>query len=372
MPLKERTFELIERSTVHGFPNIIRSKNVFILIMWSSFTLTFTCLGSYFVIDSILDYSKFTTVTRIEVITQQQSQFPTVAFCGYPDLITPLNETILRLSYENQLVKNLSKVIEQFQDPLHGKCFRFNSGKNMQNEKLDIFNVTSSGQQYGLKLEINLVPANGYDFGEILVSIYNQSLPPVDYTNGGFWLRPGSWNHFQITRNFYENLGEPYSNCLKLPNQFKMIKTIINHMIELNRTYTQQNCFFICSHMFALNESNCGCNFSLRMFAENCLIQYYERTENNTKICIRNYLNDFYKIKLLKCNKYCPLECNLMSFSINSFSEQFPISGNISETIKSDYTYFKHFNTYEEANKHVVAIRVYYNDLKYTLSRAKD
>jgi hypothetical protein len=56
-----------------------------------------------------------------------------------------------------------------------------------------------------------------------------------------------------------------------------------------------------------------------------------------------------------------------MSFSINSFSEQFPISGNISETIKNDYTYFKHFNTYEEANKHVVAIRVYYNDLKYTL-----
>ena len=111
--LKERTFELIERSTVHGFPNIIRSKNV---IMWSSFTLIFTCLGSYFVIDSILDYSKFTTVTRIEVITQQQSQFPTVAFCGYPDLITPLNETILRLSYENQLVKNYFSMKTYFID----------------------------------------------------------------------------------------------------------------------------------------------------------------------------------------------------------------------------------------------------------------
>jgi hypothetical protein len=60
-------------------------------------------------------------------------------------------------------------------------------------------------------------------------------------------------------------------------------------MIELNKTYSQQNCFFICSHMFALNESNCGCNSSLKMFVENCLIKYFERTENNTKICIKNY-----------------------------------------------------------------------------------
>ena len=60
-----------------------------------------------------------------------------------------------------------------------------------------------------------------------------------------------------------------------------------------NRQYSQNDCFFlICSSLFALEESNCGCNSTLDDFSKNCLRQFYS-DETNIKICILEYLKDF-------------------------------------------------------------------------------
>ena len=69
--MKIRTCELLEVSTIHGIPNMIRSKKLFIFIMWSTFTILSACLGSYFVIDSVLNYLKFESVTKIVVINEK-------------------------------------------------------------------------------------------------------------------------------------------------------------------------------------------------------------------------------------------------------------------------------------------------------------
>ncbi len=83
--IKKRTRQLLELSTCHGLPNIVRTQSLFILIMWSFFTVASTCFCSYFVIKAILDYLKNSTITNIQVISENQAQFPTISFCTFPN-----------------------------------------------------------------------------------------------------------------------------------------------------------------------------------------------------------------------------------------------------------------------------------------------
>ena len=55
-----------------------------------------------------------------------------------------------------------------------------------------------------------------------------------------------------------------------------------------------------------------------------------------------------------------------MNFLINTYHEQFPVSGNISSKTKIDYFPANQYTTYEYIRKHYIAVRVYYNELKYT------
>ena len=106
------------------------------------------------------------------------------------------------------------------------------------------------------------VPDN-YDFGEFLVNIHNYSSPPYDIHDGGYWLRPGSWNYFEVERIFTTQLEEPYKNCLKNVRLFKMNKTLIDQMFKSKLAYSQTDCLRLFSNLLVLEESNCGCNSSL-------------------------------------------------------------------------------------------------------------
>ena len=95
--IKKRTFELLEVSTAHGIPNIIRAKQMLPIIIWSFLTILSTSVGSYYVIDNIFEYLKFSTITTIEIIDEQKGEFPAITICADPSFNTSLNETILKL-----------------------------------------------------------------------------------------------------------------------------------------------------------------------------------------------------------------------------------------------------------------------------------
>ena len=62
---------------------------------------------------------------------------------------------------------------------------------------------------------------------------------------------------------------------------------------------------------------------------------YFER-ENETKECIEKFLPDFRKrYQSEKCQQFCPLECDSMSFSVAPYLEPYPSSGRIGKRIKS-------------------------------------
>ena len=364
--IKKRISDQLLSSTAHGLPNILRTKQIFIKIIWFIFLIFSTCVGSYFVIDNIIDYLKYKTTTTISIVNENSVEFPTVSFCGHPAINTSLEETIMSVRYENIYVKNFSKVFYAFNDSVFGKCYRYNAGKNIYGQKLDILNSTSSGKPNGLTIKLYLKVPEQYDYAEILVSIHNHSSPSLEFENGAFWVKPGSWNYYEIERTVYERLGEPYSECLKDVRQFKKDKTIINYILNSNRIYSQEDCHYLCSNLDALEKSGCGCKSNLNNFGKDCIRQFFEPAGNDTKQCVAEYLKEFRNYKYKKCINYCPTVCDSMSYTINPYFEHFPTNGKISAKSKKENGWDM-FETYEQANKHSIAIYVYYKELKYTL-----
>ena len=201
--IKTRISHQLLSSTAHGLPNILRTKQIFIKLIWFIFIFFSTCVGSYFVIDNIIDYLKYKTTTTISIVNENSVEFPTISFCGHPAINTSLEETIMSIRYDNIYETNFSKVFSEFHNPVYGKCYRFNSGRNMYGQKLDILNSTSSGKPNGLTIKLYLKVPEQYDYAELLVSIHNHSAPS-EYENGAFWVKPGSWNFYEVERTVSE------------------------------------------------------------------------------------------------------------------------------------------------------------------------
>jgi len=353
-------------SSANGIPNIIRAKSLFFKLIWTICFVISACTGAYYTVDSIFDYLKYNTVTTFDVIAENQSQFPAITICAYPRLNNSIDETVLKVKFQGAYETNFSQVFEVINDSVYGKCFRYNSGKSLNGLTIDILNVTTTGEPNNLRMNLYLELPKENDFGHILVNIHNHSSPPYDIPNGGYWIRPGSWNSFEIERVFLKKLGEPYNNCFKDIKLFKLNKTIINYILDYNRTYSQNKCYHLCAYLFAIEESNCSCNSTLDRFDKYCIRQFYD-IETNITACIAKYLIKFRnELQYEKCNKYCPMECDSISYSIRHYLSNFPASGKIGKTSKKDHG-LNRFGTYEEVNQHFVALYVYYKDLKYTL-----
>lgn len=371
--IKIKTIDILQTSSAHGIQNIIRSKNTIIIWMWSFFLVISTCTGSYFVIKSTLDYLKYHTVTTISIINEQKTQFPTVTFCGYPNINASLNETVKKIRFENIYytdISNKSKYFEEFTDLFGIKCFSFNSGKNVYNKTFDLLNASIGGLINSLRLDLYLDVPDGFDYAELQIYIHNQSSPTYDIYNNGFWVKTGSWNYYEIEKVYHEQLSEPYNDCLKDVSEFKMNKTIINQLLQSNRKYLQTECFLFCSRLYAIEESNCGCQSSLLEFEKECVRKLSDKDlMNDSKKCVANYLKGFQNEMLNeKCRKYCPLECDSLSYSITQYLGLINDKGKISK-VRKEGSYGLEFDNYEELNKHFVGILVYFKDLKYTLIR---
>jgi hypothetical protein len=364
--IKERSYELLLLSSAHGLPRLLKAKKLFFTLMWLLFLLSSIFLGSYFVINTVLDYLKFYTNSNIKIINEQRAQFPTIAFCSYPKTNATLNETILRLRFDAVDEYDAGSLMEEFNDDYYGKCFRFNSGKNAYDQKIEILSSDVPGFDNGFNLNVYLRVPRMYDFTEMIFFIYNHSLPPLNLYNSGYWLKTGSWNYFEIERVFIENLDRPFSVCLMDISLFSSNKTLIDYILRHNdRIYTQKDCLDLCGYMFTMSESDCKCGSSLGTFFTQCYVNSLNRN------CTREYLKYFRKnLQLKKCLDYCPLECNSMNYVINTYNEHVPTSGYITqkENVSIDTNgQFRKFKTYEEVNRNFIGLRVYYKNLMYSI-----
>lgn len=186
--LNETCYMLLLNSTAHGISNLIRTRNISIKIMWLIFLLASISVGLYYTISNIIDFLNYNTVTTIEVINEQQSEFPTVSLCGFPRFTKSIDEMILKIKFESANL-NVNDSFEEFNDRVFGKCYRFNSGRNIQGQKTQLLNTSQTGLSNNLQINFNLSVPEENDFAELLINIHNQSAIPFDMENGGMWIK---------------------------------------------------------------------------------------------------------------------------------------------------------------------------------------
>ena len=80
--IKAKIKNWFESTTIHGLPNISRSKNKFIKLMWTIFFLAFSIMGFYAVLMNFFSYFEYKANTMIELKKETKFEFPTITFCN--------------------------------------------------------------------------------------------------------------------------------------------------------------------------------------------------------------------------------------------------------------------------------------------------
>jgi hypothetical protein len=199
-----------------------------------------------------------------------------------------------------------------------------------------------------------------FDDLSIVIYIHNHTQMPTTISNKAFFIQPGSFDYFNLKRIYDQKLELPYNNCYKNVSKSEYNQTIINYLIERKREYTKKECLYLCRNLKYKEINPCNFNFD---DLEIDIVDKADFIKNNTiSECVQKFYKDNYESCL---TLYCPLECDSFTYEINKDLLMTRSSGNISQNKSLDF--FAGFNTYENVSRTFFAIRVYFDDLKYTL-----
>ena len=183
--MKKEIKELLLACTAYGVSNLFRSKNLFSKILWIFFLFLSATGSCFYIYDAISTYLSHEIVTVIETQYEQPTQFPTVTLCSGDKYFNGKNLTELimndensRFGYDFDIKENPDDHFETFINQEYGKCFRFNSGKNISNHSILIKNSTVGGQDDSFTLNINSPETCETKKCRIYVWIHSRTLPP--------------------------------------------------------------------------------------------------------------------------------------------------------------------------------------------------
>ena len=83
---------------------------------------------------------------------------------------------------------------------MYGKCYRFNAGKNLSGFTTKFKTSTTSGQNFGLKMDLLIQNEENYDFRRFNVYVHSYTEEPKSISNKGILVSTGHYHHFVIKR----------------------------------------------------------------------------------------------------------------------------------------------------------------------------
>ena len=314
--IKKEITKLSVCSTAYGVPNLFRSEHLFNRVLWIFFLVASTVATCYWVYYGICDYLKYDVVTLVQTVYEQPLEFPTITFCPIPKdnfRNYSLNQIVngSQFGYDMSIGFDPDNHFETFISQRYGRCYKFNGGKNLSNHSIPMKKATIGGRNDCFKLNLNSAT-------ELFIWIHNKSSPPVIQNNNNhddpIRIAKGTSNYLMIEKTIESKLGEPYSRCINDPTNFRQNKTIIDHILNKNESYSQIKCLELCFDISYIETNPCNCTEAkLGSVWLDCWIQ----KENESKTgCTYNFKNDFYKKQIVEyCAHYCPLECDTTSYS---------------------------------------------------------
>jgi hypothetical protein len=193
----------IQQSTIHGLPNFLKARNKTFKTIWLFSFLAAIASSFYLIKNNINNYLKYQVVTNLDLIYEQPIRFPTISFqfnYGFSNANYSLEENIFKLYYDNTEKLNISNEFEQIESTTGNIFFKFNSGKNIAGEKIDMKYQKTDGYLGGLSSQIFIglpddfqLEPNSIDSHNNYFSLYihNNSINAVDSTDQPIKLSSG-------------------------------------------------------------------------------------------------------------------------------------------------------------------------------------
>lgn len=295
-----RLVSILSNSTVHAVPNIIRTNNNIVIILWSIFLFSSTGFCSYFILDSILEYFEYKTTINIETVFESSSEFPEIIVCNWNMFTTPyafeflsnhsksrknksdiFNQSIDLVNFKiiarslfrkmpNEQQSKMSYSPDQFifkcsfnykecgienfteiTDKLYGKCFTFNPVS--QNFK--------TGVLYGLNLILNVWFDESLGFyNENIGAMIRINSRAVKYAESelDIALPPGYDTSILLDKRIEKRLKSPYSKCEYEENSDEYYESEYVEILRRNKiNYSLKYCLSLCYQKYLINNFNC-------------------------------------------------------------------------------------------------------------------
>ena len=421
----EELKEELKLLKVDGIPNIVRSKNRLLQLIWLILLFVFVSICIMLIIDSVNAYLRFDVTTKSRLLRETRATFPTITICQVnpfstdyaTQLMKQANTTsmyALELYTKNttgayltdaskQQLSNFTRMLikcsfasqtctsSDFQwvwHPSKYNCYRFNTGLNTTTgEEIALKKVNIAGQNYvQLSLQLysglpnywsQLVGVNG--LRGFYVYIHNASEYPFKMSPAPIYLTPGFGMNVNVERSFYTQYNEwpyTYSDC-RVDENNELIgppmddpDQLFERVLELgNYSYSRETCFMLCAQISTTRA--CGCNnYALAMRVDGydlCL------TSDQQKCASAFYsASNTNLMGTTSCSAKCPMECFQRVLTPNLRYFQYPTL-----TLAAGLFYytpaFRQFHLNEtdfsstySVTKNMVSLNIFYGSLAYS------
>jgi hypothetical protein len=363
--------------------------------IWLIFLIIFMSSTIWLISNALFEYFQFETISKIEMVTQNPGQFPTITICNSNSFTTKQAEVL----FENvSITHNLTKTIEAWPlvEMLVANDKYFNDSQRQElgfNLTQSLFSCTFNakpceisdfhyvyhfkygncfqfnhdmkkfsrlpGVVYGLQLIIGMLQTNMMSMSKGLVLfIHNQTNPPSLFDNP-ILLETGKETNVEVKRTFTHNTPRPYSECT---DKFE------SELARFIPIYKQKNCLDLC--LQKLISDGCKCFLSAFSVIDSSLPGCLNMSQYE---CIGKQFSSYIYEKLDYCNEQCPLECDSISYEISTSSLDFPTRNWFNFIFENSTAYIKSFEsimnrtlTYESFKESNLALNIFYPSLKYT------
>jgi hypothetical protein len=170
-------------------------------------------------------------------------------------------------------------------------------------------------------------------------------------------LNPNDFIKISISKTITRALPAPYSNC----QYQELINTVLSKELnKLNIPYSRSNCMTLCEQMQIIQSLGC---YDMRLPP---ILNARPCRNKSEFFALNNFLFDY-----TECYDLCPYECVTIEYDASTSYGTYPsYNYYVNETLVDRDYYSKMYRvdniTFEEFQKGVAKVFIYYENLKYT------
>ena len=240
--------QTVSNSSIHGLPNIIKSKSIISKLVWAMFfCISFVSCG-YLINKKVKEYYTYPIISNMNKITEINKDFPAVTLCSTPYRpVCYFNKIGCKFIAISPGCSTFNIGYDRFYNNLTGEYTRVHvdSVQQMKNEK-----------SYGLRLSMSQSNTNAY------YRLYIHRYGEQKNIGKDIILKPQMEYDIVIHRTFLKKLSKPYSNCKKQVVSINSGRT--NNSVKETQIhqYSQSECFYSCFYTAVLKACNYNFDFS--------------------------------------------------------------------------------------------------------------